>query len=197
MRPVGDLSLRRPDSDWPLKMNSSNGQWTPTLKVVDELRTPLAPGTLFDLLADPRGCLTWHAHPNGVVISSIDAPPGVALAGTEFRVQGQMGKFPMTSRTVVTQSERPTRYEALNELVFEHPRLPSALATERYLIEADGTGSTVRYETEVSRDWSKGTWLYRIISDLYDRFYATSKSRRCFRELIKAAEQHASYTNSH
>jgi hypothetical protein len=197
MRPVGDLSQRRAAPDWPLIMNSSNGKWTPALKVVDEVRTALAPGTLFDLLADPRGCLNWHVHPSGVVISSIDAPPGVALAGTEFRIQGQMGKFPMRTRTVVAQSDRPQRYVTNSELVFEHPRLPSALATERYLIEADGTGSTVRYETEVARDWSKGTWLYRLISDLFDRFYATSKSRRCFRDLIKAAEQHASYTNSH
>jgi polyketide cyclase/dehydrase/lipid transport protein len=181
----------------PAEMNTSNGRWTPTLKVVDAIQTPLAPGTLFDLLADPQGCLTWHAHPTGTVISSIDAPPGIAVAGTEFRISGQMGKFPMASRTVVTRSERPQRYETDNELVFDHPRLPSAFATERYLIEADGTGSTVRYETEVARDWTKGTWLYRLISDLYDRFFATSKSRRCFRELIKAAERHASYTNSH
>ncbi len=178
-------------------MNEPSPQRIPTLKVVDAIATSLAPDTLFDLLADPQGCLTWHAHPNGLVISSIEAPPGLALAGTEFRMRGQMGKFPMSSRAIVTRSERSQRYETDWEVVFDHPRLPSSFGTERFLIEANATGSMVRYETEVSRDWSKGTWLYRIVSDVYDRFFATEKTRRCFRELLKSAERHASYTNSH
>jgi hypothetical protein len=178
-------------------VNLPSRQWTPALKVVDSTPTPLAPDTLFDLLADPQGCLTWHAHPNGLVISSIEAPPGLALAGTEFRMRGQMGRFPLSSRAIVTRSERPQMYETDWEIVFDHPRLPSALGTERYVIEGNETGSVVRYESEVSRDWSKGTWLTRVFSDVYDRLFATKKTRRCFRELIKSAERHAAYTNSH
>ena len=82
--------------------------------------------------------------------------------------------------------------------LFDHPRLPTVFTTERYLIEPDGEGSIVRYETEMSRDWSKGTSLYRLMCKINDRFFAESQTQRCFRNLIASAERHASsYTNSH
>ena len=167
-------------------------------KFADSLRTSLSPTSLFDLMADPRGCLTWHAHPNGSVVSSVDAPEGLALEGAEVRVRGQIGKFPLITRTVVTRADRALRYETTSEVTFDHPRLPTVLTTERYLIEPDGEGSLVRYETEMSRDWSKGTPLYRLMCKINDRFFAESQTQRCFRDLIASAERHvASYTNSH
>jgi hypothetical protein len=173
-------------------------RWTRALRFVDSVRTSLSPSTLFDLMADPQGCLTWHAHPNGTVVKSVDAPPGLALAGAEVQVRGQIGKFPLTTRTVVTRADRSVRYETASEVTFDHPRLPTLLTTERYLIESDGEGSLVRYETEVSRDWSKGTPLYRLMCKINDRFFAESQTQRCFRDLIASAERHvASYTNSH
>jgi len=166
------------------------------LKFVDSVRTSLSPNRLFDLMADPHGCLTWHAHPNGTVVSSVDAPQGLALAGTEVRVRGQIGKFPLTTRTVVTRADRSVCFETASEVIFDHPRLPTVLTTERYLIEPDGGGSIVRYETEMSRDWSKGTPLYRLMCKITDRFFAPSQTQRCFRDLIASAERHAaSYTN--
>ena len=166
------------------------------LKFADSVQTSVSPDRLFDLMADAHGCLTWHAHPKGTLVSSVDAPQGLALAGTEVRVRAQIGKFPMTTRTVVTRADRSVRYETASEVTFDHPRLPTCFTTERYLIVPDGRGSIVRYETEMSRDWSKGTPLYRLMCKITDRFFAASQTQRCFRDFIASAERHAaSYTN--
>ena len=157
----------------------------------------LSPAELFDLLADPRGCVTWHDHPTKDRPQSTDAPPGLALAGTEYWSRGLCGTIAWRARTSVTAAERSRHYATETEIIYEHPRVPRARSSERFILEPNGVGCFVRYETEVSRDWSKGTWLNRIVSDVYDRFFATEKTRRCFRELIKSAERHASYTNSH
>ena len=131
-------------------------------------------------------------------MSSVDAPQGLALAGAEVRVRGQIGKFPLTTRTVVTRADWARHYETASEVIFDHPRLPTVRTTETYRIEPDGEGSLVRYESEISRDWSMGTPLYRLMCKVTDRFFAESQTQRCFRDLIASAERHASsYTNAH
>jgi hypothetical protein len=199
MKPVGDNVPHSRDQTRVVEPAPGElPRWTFALKVVDSVRTSLAPSTLFDLMADPQGCLTWHAHPKGTSVSSVDAPQGLALAGAEVRVRGQIGKFPLTTRTVVIRADWARLYETASEVLFDHPRLPTVLTTERYVIEPDGEGSIVRYETEMSRDWSKGTPLYRLMCKVTDRFFAESQTQRCFRDFIASAERHASaYTNSH
>ena len=166
-------------------------------KVAATAQSRLSATELFDLLADPRGCVTWHDHPTKDRPQSTDAPPGLALAGAEYWSRGLCGTIAWRARTSVTAAERSRHYATETEIIYEHPRVPRARSSERFILEPNGVGCFVRYETEVSRDWSKGTWLNRIVSDVYDRFFATEKTRRCFRELIKSAERHASYTNSH
>src|SRR2546430_6544581 len=70
----------------------------------------LSPATLFDLLADPRGCVTWHDHPLKDRPQSTDAPPGPALAGAEYWSRGLCGTIAWRARTSVTAAERSRHY---------------------------------------------------------------------------------------
>jgi len=161
-------------------------------------QSPLSPATLFDLLADPRGCVTWHDHPQKDRPQSTDAPPGLALAGAEYWSRGFCGTIAWRARTSVTAAERSRHYATETEIIYEHPGVPRAKSSERFILEPNGVGCFVRYETEMSRDWSKGTPLYRLMCKINDRFFAESQTQRCFRDLIASAERHvASYTNSH
>src|SRR5438309_2318358 len=124
------------------------------IRATETIRSALPAGDLFDLLADPRGCITWHGHPEKARPTSIDAPPGPALAGTTFRAYGLIGTIPCASTVNVTIAEKPRRYETASVSVFEHPRAPKMSSIERFVIEDDpnGAGSIVHYETEMSRE---------------------------------------------
>ena len=78
----------------------------------------LSPGRLFDLLADPRGCMTWHDHAEKDRPQDTDAPPGLALAGAEYWTRGLCGKIPWRARTIVTTADRSRQYATESETIF-------------------------------------------------------------------------------
>src|SRR5256885_16929732 len=94
----------------------------PDIRCSIELTSELAPGVLFDLLADPSGCLSWHGHPAGTETLSVDAPPGAALEGAEFVTESRMRGIPLSTRTRVTEAVRPNVYATYAETLFP-PRL--------------------------------------------------------------------------
>ena len=95
----------------------------------------LSPAELFDLLADPRGCVTWHDHPTKDRPQSTDAPPGLALAGAEYWSRGLCGTIAWRARTSVTAAERSRHYATETEIIYEHPRVPRARSSERFILE--------------------------------------------------------------
>lgn len=163
----------------------------PELSVVDSDTTPLSPEVLFDLLADPRGCLTWHEHPGGIDVQSVEGPPGLALAGAEFEMRGGTRGLTWTSKTLVTAADRPSSYAYTSTMRVEHPGIPDLISSERYFIERTSGGSVVRYVNDISRDRSKGSWLYKLVIKINDALFARSRLRRCFRDQLRAAERHA------
>jgi hypothetical protein len=162
----------------------------PDFRSSTQLTSELAPEALFDLLADPSGCLSWHVHPKGVEITSVDAPPGAALEGAEFATESTMRGVPVSCRTTVLEAIRPRVYSVRSELTYP-PRIAykRVMSTERYLIEAQGTGSRVSYETTVTRELRGFPYLWPLLK-ISDRFFAAAAVERCFVDLIKAAERH-------
>src|SRR4030081_884413 len=100
----------------------------------------LSPAQLFDLLADPRGCMTWHGHAEKDRPQGTDAPPGLALVGAEYWTRGLCGKIPWRARTMVTTADPSRQYATESETIFSHPRVPNVRSGEGFLLEGGGAG---------------------------------------------------------
>jgi hypothetical protein len=167
----------------------------PALTILDTLRTALAPEVLFDLLADPQGCVIWHEHSKGYEVDAVESAPGAALEGARFTTRGRLRGIPFDSTTLVTAAERPRIYAIRTEMTLRSPRglLVRQLATERYAIEADRGASLVRYETQLFREWRKGLGprVVRAIQSIADRLVAAPLIKGYLHRLIRSAERHA------
>ena len=151
----------------------------------------LSPLELFMLLADPRGCMTWHDHAEKDRPESTDAPPGPALAGAEYWTRGMCGKIPWRGRTTVTAAEPSRRYATESEMVFSHPRVPKVNARETFVLEQNGAGCLVRYETEVSQEDAGFNWFGRAYLAVANRLLVARSLRNNFHHVMKAAESEA------
>ncbi|HEY8786947.1 MAG TPA: SRPBCC family protein [Candidatus Limnocylindria bacterium] len=158
--------------------------------------SPLSPAQLFDLLADPRGCMTWHNHPEKDRPQGTDAPPGPALAGAEYWTRGLCGKIPWRTRTTVTAAEASRQYATETETIFSHPRVPTVRANERFVLEANGVGCLVRYKTEVFQDVADLSWLARAYVAVANRLAVGRSLRNNFHHVMKAAESEAARASS-
>jgi len=156
----------------------------------------LSPAELFDLLADPRGCVTWHDHPTKDRPQSTDAPHGLALAGAEYWSRGLCGTIAWRARTSVTAAERSRHYATETEIIYEHPRVPRARSSERFVLEPNGVGCLVRYETEVSQDTALYGWLARIYVAVANRLLVARSLRKNFHHVLRAAEAEAARSAS-
>ena len=157
----------------------------------------LSPAALFDLLADPRGCVTWHDHAPKDRPQSTDVPPGLALAGAEYWSRGLCGTIAWRARTSVTAAERSRQYATETEIIYEHPRVPRARSSERFILEPKGVGCFVRYEAEVSQDTALYGWLARIyIAVVANRLVVARGLRKNFHHVLKAAEAEAARSAS-
>ena len=151
----------------------------------------LSTAELFDLLADPRGCMTWHDHAEKDRPQSTDAPPGPALAGAEYWTRGLCGKIPWRARTTVTAAEPSRQYATETETIFSHPRVPKVTANERFILEPNGVGCLVRYEIQVSQDVAGFNWLGRAYLAVANRLVVARSLRNNFHHVMMAAESEA------
>jgi len=151
----------------------------------------LSPAVLFDLLADPRGCVTWHDHPTKDRPLSTDAPPGPALTGAEYWSRGLCGTITWRARTLVTAAERSRHYATETEIIYDHPRVPKARSSERFTLKPNGVGSFVRWESEVSQDTALYGWIARIYVAVANRLLVARGLRKNFHHVLRAAEAEA------
>jgi hypothetical protein len=165
-------------------------------RVAATAHSRLSPAQLFDLLADPRGCVTWHDHPTKDRPESTDAPPGLALAGAEYWSRGHCGTIAWRARTLVTAAEPSRHYATETEIIYEHTRVPSARSTERFILETNGVGCLVRFETEVSQDTAVYGWLARTYMAVANRLLVARSLRKNFHHVLKAAETEAARSAS-
>ena len=157
----------------------------------------LSADELFDLLADPRGCVTWHDHPTKDRPQSTDAPPGPALAGAEYWSRGLCGTIAWRARTLVTAAERSRHYATETEIIYEHPGVPRARSSERFILEPNGVGCFVRYNIEVSQDTAVSNWLARMyVAVMANRLVVARSLRKNFHHVLRAAEAEAARSAS-
>jgi hypothetical protein len=157
----------------------------------------LSPAQLFELLADPRGCMTWHDHAEKDRPQGTDAPPGLALVGAEYWTRGLCGKIPWRARTMVTTADPSRQYATESETIFSHPRVPNVRSSERFTLEASATGCLVQYETEVTQDVPADfNWLGRMYLAVANRLVVARSLRRNFHHVLKAAESEAARATS-
>ena len=163
------------------------------IRATETIRSSLSASDLFDLLADTRGCLTWHGHPDQARPTSIDAPPGPAVAGMTVKAYGHVGTIPCVSATSVDVAEKPRRFVTTSVSVFEHPRAPKMSSVDRIAIDDDpqGAGCIVHYDTEMSRELETLEWFGRTYLGVLHRLFSARGLKRCFRDLIAAAEKEA------
>ncbi len=113
---------------------------------------------VYDLLADLPGHLEWagERQSEGFRLLTMDAPPGPAEVGTEFRSTGSDGKKRVNvDRSVVTEATRPSTFEFVTEgrCVTKSAGDPVCEGTyiHRYEITPTSEGSRVAYSVEVTR----------------------------------------------
>ncbi len=152
---------------------------------------------VYDLLADLRNHLDWAGERQGETtrLLTMDAPPGPASVGTEFRTTGSDGKVARwVDRSVVTEATRPSVFEFVTEGVRHgKPGRPpwEATAVHRYRIAATPDGCRVAYTGQVTRDSGfPGIFRAPVISGLVWRVSA-KYMRRGFDGLIALAEERA------
>jgi hypothetical protein len=96
----------------------------------------------------------------------------------------------------VTAAERSRHYATETEIIYEHPRVPKASASESFVLEANGVGCFVRYETEVSQDITTYGWLARTYVAVANRLLVARSLRKNFHHVLRAAEAEAARSAS-
>lgn len=111
--------------------------------------------TVYDLLADVESHREWGGERQkpSTRILEVRAPEGPAAVGTEFRSVGAdpMGRF--EDRSVVTEADRPRRFEFVTEahLATDKGRGADWTVVHRYDLEPTADGSRIRYTVRVTR----------------------------------------------
>jgi len=153
---------------------------------------------VYDVLSDPRSHMVWAGDRQGTKtrLTSIDAPEGPVVVGTEFSTTGAdpMGSFRDTS--VVTEASRPGLLEFVTEATLTLKRGATSQWTlvHRYEIAADGEGSRITYTERVTRmsdlPGTLGIFNVRGLSGLLLRF-SKRITRKSVQNLARLAEERA------
>ena len=155
--------------------------------------------TVYDLLADLPGHLEFAGRRQGETtrLLTMDATPGPAEVGTEFRSTGSDGKVAVWhDRSVVTEATRPSAFEFVTEGV-RHGKPGStpmeATTVHRYEIATTGDGCRVTYHGEITRTAGfPGIVRAPLVGRLLVRMSA-KYMRRGFDALIALAEERAGF----
>ena len=155
---------------------------------------------VYDLLADLRSHLGWSGErmPKTFRLLSMDAPPGPARVGTEFRSMGADGKKARWhDRSVVTEATRPTVFEFVTEGRREADpgTQPIEVTTvARYEITPRGDRCEVLYVGRPTRFTGPPGWMRAVQTPLVRWVVwrvGNAYARKGFRSLIAIAEERA------
>jgi Polyketide cyclase / dehydrase and lipid transport len=151
------------------------------------------PDVVYDFLADLRTHTTWAGtqQTSDFRLLTLEAPPGLASAGTAFSSTGTM---PMSSRrwqdrSQVTAAERPNIFEFVTTAT---ARSMKATYRHRYEIAATPEGSKVSYSmTQLAISNPLLRLGLPVVKNLTWRFGIPFMAGRGFRNLLSNAEQRA------
>ncbi len=166
----------------------------PVLRFEGDCQAP--PGAVYDLLADLQSHMEWAGNRQleTTRLLSMEAPPGPAVVGTEFRSTGSDGKVARFSdRSVVTEATRPEVFEFVTES--HRAGKPGArpwdlTAVHRYEIEPTAAGCRVRYTEDLTRFvGAPALFTTPGVNRLVFRI-AAKYMRRGFDALLALADEH-------
>lgn len=150
---------------------------------------------VFALLADLPSHLEWAGERQTPTtrLLTMEAPPGPATVGTEFRTTGSDGKTARwTDQSVVTEAIEPATFEFVTTGVRHGKpgRAPMELTTvHRYEIIPAGGGCRVRYRGEITRHAGLPAIVTVPIVARLLLGYAAKYMRTGFDALIAVAEE--------
>jgi hypothetical protein len=163
----------------------------PNIKLVSA--SAASPEALYERLADLHSHLEWAGsrQSSDFRLITMDAPAGMATAGTRFT---STGSIPMSSRrwrdeSVVTEAVRPSVFEFVTDASAGEM---SARYRHRYEIAASAPGSVVTY-TMQQESISRPMWRLAVpgIRWMTWHFAIPMFAGRGFRNLIAMAEVRA------
>lgn len=160
-------------------------------------RSSAAPAeAIWDVLADLRTHGAWaSAGGKGGGLTTIEAPAGPAMVGTEFGSTGEDRKCRMVDRSVVTEADRPTVLEFVTESAMglkRGGRRSDWTVVHRYEIAPTDDGCTVTHSTRVTRasalPGALGVYKVPILRTIAKKEMA-SEAKRGLDGLVRTAEQ--------
>jgi uncharacterized protein YndB with AHSA1/START domain len=172
---------------------------TEAAKALFEVRldgTCAAPAeAVYGLLVDLEQHLEWGGRRQKrkkFRLTSLEAPAGPAMVGTEFRTTGidPSGSFMDTS--VITEATRPEMFEFVTEARLRRRRgdVVEWTIVHRYEIELRGAGCGVSYSLRVMR-LSRPLWCTRRLAKGLAQKISASYVRGGFHNLLRMAEARA------
>ena len=157
-----------------------------------EVPSGAAPAVVYDRLADLRSHTAWTG------LASIEAPPGPAVAGTEFTSTGPdpMGSF--ADRSVVTEAVRGKVFEHVTEARLTPKRGGEPVdwtLVHRYELRPDGTGARITYTVTITH-LSATPGLLRLLRGRFAPLVmkmSAAGARRALRRLAATAEERSGH----
>jgi hypothetical protein len=178
---------------------SSTQRWVERLEFSVTLDTQAAPETVYSLIADLSSHLEWSGTrlpANAERLLSLEAPGGVATAGTDFTSTGKTSIGTFHDRSRVTRAEPPSRFEFETESRLVRPG-GTAMASRfehRFLIERLPAGCRVKRTVRQAQFYKPAPWWIRLFAwppvaaTLY-RWMAHAGTRTALRQLVAMAEE--------
>lgn len=155
------------------------------------------PEAVYGLLADLRSHLDWGGERQsaGFRLLTMDAPPGRATVGVEFRSTGTDGKHRVNQdRSVVTEATAPSVFEFVTEsrcLRKDGTLAMDATVVHRFEIAPIDGGCTAAYTAHTVRlEPVPAIFRLPVLSSMARRILG-SMLRRGFRNLLAMAEEGA------
>lgn len=151
---------------------------------------------VYDLLADLRSHGVWGGERQSKKfrITSIEAPTGPAIVGTEFTSTGVALDGAWRDASVVTEARRPTTFEFVTEGAAGDAGDPVLwTVVHRYEIRPDARGCRIAYTsrvTSISRLEGGAKMLVRPVIGRLLQKISTAFTRKGLRALARMAEQH-------
>jgi hypothetical protein len=152
---------------------------------------------VYGALEDLRSHLEWSGERNhrSFRLLTLEAEPGPAGVGTEWRSTGKDPGGMFTDRSVVTEAVRPTRFEYVTESRFDWRRgkRPAMEATivSRFDIEPRPGGSRITWRSQTVQMKNAPRFMTAPILRWLARRSGGLYSRRAVRNLARFAEERA------
>lgn len=158
-------------------------------------RSAAPPEVVYDVVADLRSHLDYlgeRAETPTYRLLTLESATGPASVGASFTSTGANGNGTFHDVSVVTEATRPARFEFETDSRLERTRGRTweVHFRHRYDIEADGTGSTIRYTDTVTRVNYVPYWLHPLMRPLTRRYIDRADTKQ-MGNLARLAEERA------